>query len=165
MAREICLRLLTAQARSRAELAAALTRRGIPPEVADRLLSRFGAVGLIDDRAFAEAFVASGHSTRGLARRALSHELERRGIDPATASEALQRLDERAEEDTARALVGRRLPATEGLDPVLRARRLVGMLARKGYPPGLAYRVVREELAAIGECWDDPDPPPEIETV
>jgi regulatory protein len=164
VAREICLRLLTAQARSRAELATALARRGIPADVVERVLSRFGQVGLIDDRAFAEAFVVSRHGARGLARRALSVELRQRGIDPATASAALQGLDERTEEATARALVARRLPGTAGLDPTARARRLVGMLARKGYPADLAYRVVREELAADGATWEAPDPPVDLET-
>jgi len=164
VAREICLRLLTVQARSRAELATALARRGVPAEAADGVLSRFGEVGLIDDRAFAAAFVASRHNSRGLARRALSAELRQRGIDQDTASEALDGLDERTEEATARALVARRLQATAGLDPAVRARRLVGMLARKGYSAGLAYRVVREELAEAGDSWEGPESAPDIET-
>ena len=40
-----------------------------------------------------------------------------------------------------------KLPASRGLDLAVRTRRLIGMLARKGYPPGLATRVVREQLA------------------
>jgi regulatory protein len=164
VARDICLRMLTARARSRAELATALTRRGVPADAVERVLSRFGEVGLIDDRAFAEAFVASGHSTRGLARRALSVQLRQRGIDSATASAALQDLDSGTEEATARALVARRLSDTARLEPTARARRLVGMLARKGYPADLAYRVVREELAADGAAWEAPEPPLDVET-
>ncbi|MBO0809356.1 MAG: hypothetical protein J2P32_13750, partial [Actinobacteria bacterium] len=48
---------------------------------------------------------------------------------------------------TARRLVARRLPATRGRPLPARVRHLVGMLARKGYPAGLAYQVVREALA------------------
>jgi regulatory protein len=33
-----------------------------------------------------------------------------------------------------------------GLPAPVRIRRLTGMLARKGYPPGLSYRVVRDAL-------------------
>jgi len=164
VARETCLRLLTTRSCSRAELATALTRCGVPADVVERVLSRFGEVGLIDDRAFAEAFVMSRHSARGLARRALSAELRQRGIDQATASAAVQGLDEHTEEVTARTLVGRRLAATAGLDPTARARRLVGLLARKGYPATLAYRVVREELAADGCAWDPLEAPPDVET-
>jgi regulatory protein len=147
-ARTICLRLLTGQPRSRAELAAALAKRGIPDEAAAAVLDRFGEVGLIDDAAFAEAWVSSRHRGRGLARRALQQELHRRGIAAETAQAALGTLDDETQEGTARSLVRRRLAATRGLAPDVRTRRLLGMLARKGYPAGLAARVIREEIGA-----------------
>lgn len=160
MARSICLRLLTSAPRTRAQLAEALRRRGVPDEAAERVLGRFNEVGLIDDTAFAEAWVQSRHLGRGLARRALAHELRMRGIDEETVSEALETLDPEEERATARALVERRLAATSRLDPATRFRRLAGMLARKGYPGGLATRVVREALEAEGaeiEGLPDPD--------
>lgn len=150
VARAICLRLLTGRPRTRAELAAALAGRGVPAEAAEAVLGRFAEVGLIDDRAFAEAWVGSRHAGRGLGRRALAAELRRRGVDGSTVGEAVVTLDPATEERTARELVARRLAATRRLDPPVRLRRLVGLLARKGYPPGLAFRVVREELAAEG---------------
>jgi regulatory protein len=164
LAREICLRLLTTRARSRAELATALARRGIPADVVEQVLCRFGEVGLIDDRAFAQAFVVSRHSSQGLARRALSVQLRARGVDAPTVTAALRELDGGTEEATARALVRRRLPGTAGRDPQERARRLVGVLARRGYPAELAYRVVRDELAADGATWEPPEAPPDLET-
>ena len=150
VARAICLRLLTAQPRTRAELAAALARREVPDQAAAAVLGRFAEVGLIDDRAFAEAWVGSRHAGRGLARPALAAELRRRGVDGRIIGEAVATLDPETEERTARQLVARRLPGTRRLEPAARVRRLVGMLARKGYPPALAVRVVREELAADG---------------
>ncbi|MDQ2790879.1 MAG: recombination regulator RecX, partial [Actinomycetota bacterium] len=54
-AQGICLRLLTARPRSRAELADALRRRGIPEEVGEPVLDRLSQVGLVDDVAFAES--------------------------------------------------------------------------------------------------------------
>jgi regulatory protein len=164
VARAICLRLLTGQPRTRAELAAALARRGVPDDAAAVVLGRFTEVGLIDDRAFAAAWVDSRHAGRGLARRALAAELRRRGIDGEIVGDAVAVVDAEAEERTARALVDRRIGATRRLDPEARVRRLVGMLARKGYPPGLAVRVVRERLAAAGsdpgelDGLDDTDP-------
>ena len=44
----------------------------------------------------------------------------------------------------------RKLPSTRGLAPEARVRRLAGMLARKGYGAGLAFRIVKEELAEEG---------------
>jgi regulatory protein len=160
VAREICLRLLTASPRTRAQLADALRRKDVPDEVAERVLSRFTDVGLIDDEAFARAWVQSRHTGRGLARRALASELRRRGVADETVNEAVETLDSEQEERAARELVGRRLSSTRRLDPAKRMRRLVGMLARKGYSPGLAYRVVKEALEEEGadlEAFEPPD--------
>jgi len=150
VARAICLRLLTLQPRTRAELAAALSKRGVPDDAAGTVLSRFAEVGLIDDRAFAAAWVDSRHAGRGLSRRALAAELRRRGVDGEIVGEAVAVVDTEAEERAARQLVDRRLASTRRLDQPARVRRLAGMLARKGYPGGLAVRVVREALAAEG---------------
>ena len=150
VAREICLRLLTFSPRTRAQLAYALRRRSVPDEVAERVLSRYSEVGLIDDVAFARAWVQSRHAGRGLARRALAAELRQRGVAGDTVKEAVAELDPEQEEAAARELVAKRLPATRGLDPVKRTRRLLGVLARKGYSSGLAYRVVREALEQDG---------------
>jgi Uncharacterized protein conserved in bacteria len=151
VARNICLRLLTAAPRTRAQLADALRRRGVPEEAAEAVLARFQEVGLIDDVAFAEAWVSSRHAGRGLGRKALAAELRHRGVADDTVREAVGHLDPEEELKTARRLVARRLPATRGLPTAARTRRLAGMLARKGYSPGLAYRVVREALEAEPE--------------
>lgn len=145
-AREICLRQLAIRPRTRAELATALRRHGIADEVAAEVLDRYSEVGLIDDAAFARAWVTSRHHSRGLARRALGSELRRRGVAAEAVGEALAELDGQTEAETARALVVRKLRTTRG-EPAAVVRRLVGMLARKGYPAGLAYRVVKEVLA------------------
>ena len=150
-ARAICLRLLTGTPRTRRQLADALLKREIPEEVAEEVLTRFEEVGLIDDAAFADAWVDSRHHSRGLARRALARELRTKGVDSATVEEAVGRLDGEQEEETARVLIERRLRTTRGLAQEKRIRRLAGMLARKGYPEGLALRVVRQALEEEGE--------------
>ncbi len=146
VARLLCLRLLTTAPRTRAQLADALRRRSVPDDAAEAVLSRFTEVGLIDDAMFAAAWVESRHHGRGLGRRALAAELERRGVDRGEIEAAVGRLSPETELATARDLVRRRLPATRGQPAPARIRRLVGMLARKGYPAGLAFRVVREAL-------------------
>ena len=147
-AKALCLRLLTGSSKTRKQLADAMRKREIPDEVAEEVLSRFEEVGLIDDAAFAEAWVESRHRGRGLARRALAMELRSRGVDHTVVAEAVERLDPEQEAVTARELVRRKLRSTRGLDRQVRIRRLAGMLARRGYPEGLALRVVREALDA-----------------
>ncbi|WP_371576458.1 recombination regulator RecX [Streptomyces sp. NBC_01314] len=150
-ARAICLRLLTGTPRTRKQLADALHKREIPEDVADEVLSRFEEVGLINDGAFADAWVESRHHGRGLARRALARELRTKGVDSTLIDEAVSQLDAEQEESTARELVARKLRSTRGLDRDKRLRRLAGMLARKGYPEGMALRVVRQALEEEGE--------------
>jgi regulatory protein len=150
VARKILLDQLTGQARSRKELADKLAKKLVPTEIATRLLDRFEEVGLIDDAAFARLWVDSRQSGKGLARRALAQELRRKGIADEVAREALDEVDPADEEAAARALVVKRLRSMGRLDDQTKTRRLVGMLARKGYPPGLAMTVVRDEVRAAG---------------
>jgi regulatory protein len=154
-ARAICLRLLTGTPRTRKQLADALKKREIPDEISDEVLSRFEEVGLINDAAFADAWVESRHHGRGLARRALARELRTKGVDSALIDEAVSRLDSDQEEERARELVDRKLRSTRGLERDKRLRRLAGMLARKGYPEGMALRVVRRALEEEGEDTED----------
>ncbi|MFF8746747.1 MULTISPECIES: recombination regulator RecX [Streptomyces] len=158
-ARGICLRLLTGTPRTRKQLADALRKREIPDEAAEEVLSRFEDVGLIDDAAFAGAWVESRHHGRGLARRALVRELRTKGVDSAVIDEAVGQLDADQEEETARELVARKLRSTRGLDRDKRLRRLAGMLARKGYGEGMALRVVRQALEEEGEDTEGLDEP------
>jgi regulatory protein len=148
VARVILLRKLAAAPRTRAQLAEDLRRRAVPDDVAERVLDRFTEVGLINDGAFAAEWVRSRHAVRGLSRRALAHELRNKGVEDEVALVALATLGDEDERAAAEALVAKRLPSMRGHDPQVQMRRLVGMLARKGYSGGLAVQVV---LAALGD--------------
>jgi regulatory protein len=145
-AQAICLRLLTAQPRSRAELADALRRCEIPTEIGEPVLDRLSEMGLVDDAAFAESATHSGHRHRGLGRKALRTELRRRGVSSEIADQAVAKLGPEDEEQRARELVRRKLRSSTGRDASTLARKLGGMLARRGYSEGLSWRVVRDEL-------------------
>jgi regulatory protein len=155
VARTLCLRALTGAPKTRQQLADILQRRGIPDDAATAVLDRFGAVGLIDDAAFARMWVTSRQAGRGLARRALQAELRAKGVDPEVAAEAVELVDADDERAAARQLVERRLRSMQRLDRATATRRLVGMLARKGYGGGLAAAVVREALDAEAAEHDD----------
>ncbi|MDX6300160.1 MAG: regulatory protein [Nocardioidaceae bacterium] len=161
MARKILLDQLTGQARSRSELRGKLAKKGVPGELAERLLDRFEEVGLVDDEAFARSWVQSRQSGKGLARRALAVELRRKGIEDEVARTALDEVDPDDEVESARLLVGRKLRTVGGLDRDTAVRRLTGMLARKGYPAAVCFRVVREELDRLGHRTDDLVDPPD----
>ena len=155
VARQICLNQLEYAPRTRAELAVKLRGKGVEDAVAEQVLGRFAEVGMIDDTLFAQRWVSGRHRSKGLARRALTQELRRKGVDDEVVAAAVGALDPEVELATARALVDRRLRTTVGLPTEARVRRLAGMLARKGYPAGLAFQVVKQALAAEGAQTQD----------
>ena len=146
VARGICLRALTGAPKTRQQLADLLAEKGVPDDAAETVLDRYAEVGLIDDAAFARAWVSSRQAGRGLARRALSAELRAKGVEPEVAAEAVEAVDDDDERETARRLVDRKIGGMRRLDRATATRRLIGMLARKGYNGGLAAAVVRAAL-------------------
>jgi regulatory protein len=139
---------LTGRARSRQELGDALAAKDVPPELATRLLDRFEQVGLVDDQAFADAWVESRHRSRGLSRRAIADELRRKGVDTEVAQAATDHIDADAERQAALQLAVRKRQSLRNVDEATAFRRLTGMLARKGYSSSVTISVVREVLAS-----------------
>lgn len=149
-AKEVCFDLLAARPRTKDELRQALRRKGFDERTSETLLGKLDEAGLVDDAAFAQLWVRSRHAQQGLARSALVAELKRKGVDSEVAAEAAGELDRDAEEQRARELVRKKLRTMVSVDEQTATRRLLGMLARKGYPQGLSYTVVREELRDAG---------------
>lgn len=154
VAQAIVYRQLTASAKSRLQLARKLAERNIPEDVAEAVLDRFQEVRLVDDAEFADMWVRSRSQSRKLAKGALRRELAEKGIDQETATAALEQLTDADEEAAARSLVERKIrPGTDLTDRAGRektVRRLASMLARKGYQPSQAFRIVNEVLESRG---------------
>jgi regulatory protein len=144
------LRLLTVRARTRAELAGQLAKRGYPEEAAEEVLTRLEAVGLIDDEDFAAQWVRSRQANAGKGKRALAAELRTKGVAEELIAGVLDCIDAGSERSRAEQLVERRLRREvlgDGDDAKV-MRRLVGMLARRGYSQGMAVAVATEAVAA-----------------
>jgi regulatory protein len=142
-AREIALRLLTHSARSRAQLRQKLIDRDVAPDLADRLIERYVEVGLLDDAALSAQIARTRHAERGLAPRAIRMELQRKGFEPHDIEAALEDIDDSID-DRAREIAFKRWSSLAGVDPEVRARRVVGLLARRGYSPSQAFAVVKD---------------------
>ena len=150
----MCLRLLTVRARTRAELAGQLAKRGYPDDVSTRVLDRLADVGLVDDVDFAEQWVHSRRVNAGKGKRALAAELHTKGVDNDVITSVLSDINPDAERDRAEELVRKKLRRENLSDQTADARvtrRLVGMLARRGFSQGMAYDVVSVELAGERE--------------
>jgi regulatory protein len=149
LARGLCLRLLTARARTRAELAGQLAKRGYPEDVRARVLDRLAAAGLVDDADFAEQWVHSRRANVGKGKRVLAAELQTKGVDNDVITAVLGGMKPAAERGRAEQLVRARLRRENlGDDDARVSRRLVAMLARRGFDQTMAYDVVSTELTA-----------------
>ncbi|OHQ21227.1 RecX family transcriptional regulator [Rothia sp. HMSC065C03] len=159
-AKTIVYNQLAYSAKTRGQLRKKLQAEGFDAELIESLLDKFEAAKLIDDAEYAQSFVAQKSRTKKLSRAALRRELAERGVRGEEAENALaQRTDEQEREDAAD-LVRKKL--RPGMDLSDRAekdrvtRRLLGMLARRGYSSSVSMSVIREELAAYGaedELW------------
>jgi regulatory protein len=165
-AQDVCLRLLTDRARSRHELETRLTKKGFTSAVATAVLDRLTTAKLVDDAAFAEQWVHSRHTYSGKGKHVLSRELRTKGVSDDLARVALDQIDAEDERERAGELVRKKcrtLSLPEPGSPDARSerdkvvRRLVGMLARRGYSQGMAFAVVKEQLDRLGAETEDFD--------
>jgi regulatory protein len=152
-AREAALRLLSYRPRTREELARRLAGKGFRGAVVDRCLDRLDEAGLIDDRAFAEAFVRDRLRARPKGRRALLHELRTRGVGEGVAREALdQALGDSDEEEIDRARrAADRWRRRPGEEEARACRRLAAYLGRRGFPGDIVRQVVEERVRGTVE--------------
>jgi regulatory protein len=146
VARTIVLRKLSAQARTRHELAKALASRDVPPEVADAVLDRMEEIGLVDDEAFARDWVESRQQRRHLSVSALRRELQTRGVDREQIDEAVSVVGGADEVGAALALAKKKFQSMQGLERAVQYRRLAGALARRGFSAGVASAVLSQVL-------------------
>lgn len=124
-----------------------------PPDVIQEMMDKCVSQRWIDDERYAENFVQSRSQNRKLGKNAIRMELLKKGVDRETIDNALTTVDREDEYENALELVQKQLPRTANMDKQKRTARLLGMLARKGYPSDIAYAVIREAIDA--EIVDD----------
>ena len=154
-AKTILYNQLAYSAKTRGQLRKKLQAEGFDAELIEPLLDKFEAAKLIDDAEYAQTFVAQKSRTKKLSRAALRRELAERGVRGEEAENALaQRTDEQEREDAAELVCKKLRPGMDLSDRAEKdrvTRRLLGMLARRGYSSSVSMSVIREELAAYGE--------------
>lgn len=137
------VRFLASRPRSRRELARRLGRDEIDEATLERVLARLEELGYVDDRAFAEWWVANRAAHRPRGRLALRSELAEKGVPRDIVEEALEGQDDA---DAALRLAMERRERYRGLDRAGFDRRLGGYLRRRGF----RYEEVRD---ALEEAW------------
>ena len=148
------LRSTRARPQTEAEMRAKLLERGWHLETVGAALTRGRQLGALDDRAFARAWVVDRGLGRGYGSSRLRRELTRRQVPDDLIDEAMVAVEDRDEEAVALELATQRAARLPGdLDPERVAARLVGFLARRGYPEGLARRVALR-ASGLDRRWD-----------
>jgi regulatory protein len=157
-ARDRALKMLERRPYPRAELERALKRKGVVPEVVQDVVTRLVEAGLVNDATFARTLARSHLVGRGSSVRRVQLELAKRGVGRHVADDALAevRADEglESEEASVERAARKKLKGLAGLDPLTRARRLTGYLARRGFPGDLIREVLRRidrEAAELGD--------------
>ncbi|AKE39363.1 Regulatory protein RecX [Corynebacterium camporealensis] len=149
--RKRALGLLDQRSRSRHELKERLLRAEFPESVIDEVLDDLARVGLLNDAAFAHEWVRQRHGRRGKSARVLDRELQRKGVGQEERADALEQIDEADEEAMARKFAEKKARSVKSV-PADRAerdkalRRIVGVLARRGYNEGMSLRLAKEAL-------------------
>ncbi len=152
--RSRALRLLDSRARSRAELRGRLAENEEWPAVAiDEVLDDLTASKLLDDAHFAREWVRQRHAGRGKSRMVLDRELVEKGIPAHLREEALEQVSDADESAIARSLAEKKARTIKTV-PADRAardkdlRRVVGVLARRGFNQGLSMSIAIDAIDA-----------------
>jgi regulatory protein len=161
---EAAARFLEVRPRSIAEVRRRLTGAGYQADLVDGAIERLLELGMLDDRAFAEAWVASRDRARPRGERALRQELVQKGIERPLIDELLDARrtgddggSEHPDESAAQRLLVRNARVLGRVaDPRTRRQRAYALLARNGFDPETCRTV-----AARVDALDDPEIDPE----
>ena len=148
-AKQVLLRRLSHAPRTRKELAKDLKDKDISDEVANVALDRFEEVGLINDQALASNYVSSQHERKGIGKNALRQQLRAKGVSDDVALEAISQISDDQEFQAAFALACKKIRSLQRDDAKTQLRKIVGVLARKGYSSNLAFRVAKEVITDL----------------
>jgi regulatory protein len=143
-AKNVLLFQLSRSMKTRYQLSKILEKREIPEEIAKAVLDRFTEAQLIDDAAFARAFVNSRLAVSGKSRSVIARELKQKGVSAEDAQEALSIIDSELEDQTAYSVAKKRYQQLSSLAPDVRRRRLMGFLMRRGFSSALTGRILRD---------------------
>ena len=148
-AKQVLLRRLSNAPRTRKELAKDLKDKDISDEVANVALDRFEEVGLINDQALASNYVSSQHERKGIGKNALRQQLRAKGVSDDVALAAISQISDDQEFQAAFALACKKIRSLQKDDAKTQLRKIVGVLARKGYSSNLAFRVAKEVITDL----------------
>jgi Uncharacterized protein conserved in bacteria len=149
--------MLAFRARSSAELARSLVRKGESKELVELAIARLHEQGLLDDAAFAQSFTRTKVLGAQQSRRRVQQELARKGVARAVTDAAIATVFEEEgvdQREVVEQAARKKLRSLAKLEPLVRRRRLYAFLARRGYDAD----DIRRAMDAVGEELTDREP-------
>jgi len=143
-AHRAALRAIARRAHARFDLRRRLLQRQHPAAAVDRALDRLSAAGLLNDAQFAADYAAQ-KARRGRGPARLVRDLQAQGVERRLAEDAVRTSLAREGVDPAaavRALAEKRAKQLGGLPPLVKKRRLMAFLIRRGFNGGEIREVV-----------------------
>lgn len=144
-AKKTAMNMLAMRDHASGELRDKLLKRDFLPEAVDELIAKLQKSRLLNDEEFAERYVRAHRERRKLSRTALKRELNKKGLSADIVAGAVEDVD--GEEDLARQVAEKKAASSRGLDYEVRERRILGMLARRGFASSVCLKVTREVLS------------------
>jgi regulatory protein len=151
--------MLAFRARSSAELARSLVRKGEPRELVDLAVARLQEQGLLDDAAFAASFTRAKVLGAQQSKRRVQQELARKGVARAVTDAAITTVFEEEgvdQREVVEQAARKKLRSLAKLEPMVRRRRLYAFLARRGYDGEDIRRAMDAVLAEISDTDGEP---------
>ncbi|MDK8506784.1 MAG: regulatory protein RecX [Corynebacterium amycolatum] len=146
------LRLLDQRMRSRKELVERLEAvEEFPTSMIEEVVDDLTRSGLVNDELFASEWVRQRFASRGKSKMVLNRELQEKGIDASLRADALEQITHNAEEEVARKLAAKKAATIKTVAPDFNTkqkdlRKVVGVLARRGFPSELSMSIARDQL-------------------
>ena len=144
-AKKTAMNMLAMRDHASQELREKLLKRDFLPDAVDELIAKLQKSKLLNDEEFAHRYVRAHRERRKLSRSVLRRELNKKGIPAEIISDAVDEVD--GEEDLAREVAAKKAASTSRLAYEVRERRILGMLARRGFSSSICIKVTREVLA------------------
>jgi SOS response regulatory protein OraA/RecX len=144
------LRALTRRDLSEREVRTWLSVRDVPENDIEEWVERMHRLGYVDDLRMATHLVDKLVARGGKGRGVIVQKLTERGVDRATASEAVSHLDDDSQQEQATELAVARASRMGTLTDEAARRRLHGFLARRGFSSTVIREAVHHALRNPG---------------
>ncbi len=140
------LKYISYRPRTSEEIRRNLIKHETTEDVIAQVLERLAQLGLVNDAQFAQSWVENRGTFRPRSRRALTYELQQRGVDPQTIEQSLELIDE---DELAYQAAVKQARKLNGLEWQVFRQKMYSFLARRGFSYEVCAPIVAQVWAEL----------------